>query len=283
MIRRIAPTLTLNPFQNIPNLPQNLQSNVCSTPTKRSSFREGDPGFSISKHRSAFGCTNLRFGQHWDDLHYTVKAAQAIPKKFIDNNSVLGMEPGSNYGEIWPPSCWCKSSRMMIFQVGTEKKYGQMYPMSRAYRTQGEPLFTELRSLFAPDDGPDNDPEDDEELIIIVGSDDEDVPPIPFQIMHALPALDQADLQLPIQPDSPVPELIVISSDESNHNYHDYFNSDVDIDFSDDEHQFPPLLEDDTIGEILNPDPMYSSDSSKDSLALPTSTIPIPAESLFAI
>ncbi|KAL8490584.1 hypothetical protein ACS0TY_022555 [Phlomoides rotata] len=158
-----------------------------------------------------------------------------------------------------------------------------MYPLSRAYRTQGEPLFTELRSLLSPDDGGDNDPEDNEELIIIVDSDDEDVPPIPFQIVHALPTLDQADLQLPMQPDPPVPELIVISSDESNHSYHDYFDSDVDLDFSDDEYQFPPLLEDDTIGEILNPVPMYSSNSSEDSLASPTSTIPIPAESLFAI
>ncbi|KAL8541931.1 hypothetical protein ACS0TY_002979 [Phlomoides rotata] len=193
------------------------------------------------------------------------------------------MELGSTHVAIWPPLCWCKSGRMMILQAGTEKKYGQMYPLSRAYKSQGEHLLTELWSLFAPDDGPDNDPEDDEELIIIVDSDDEDMPPIPFQIVHALPALDQADLQLPMQPDSPVPEVIVISSDESNHSYQDYFDSDVDLDFSDDEHYFPPLPEDDTIGEILNPDPMYSSDSSEDSLASPTSTIPIPVESLFAI
>ncbi|KAL8535967.1 hypothetical protein ACS0TY_011569 [Phlomoides rotata] len=184
----------------------------------------------------------------------------------------------SQSGVLW--------NREINFVYATTQQWAdwrEMYPMSRAYRTQGEPLFTELRSLFAPNDGPLNDPEDDDELIIIVDSDDEEMPPIPFQIVHALPALDQADLQQPMQPESPVPEVIVISSDESNHNYHDYFDSDVDLDLSDDEHQFPPLPVDDTIGEILNSDPMYSSSSSEYDIGSPTSTIPIPSESLFAI
>ncbi|KAL8544001.1 hypothetical protein ACS0TY_004522 [Phlomoides rotata] len=184
----------------------------------------------------------------------------------------------SQSGVLW--------NREINFVYATTQQWADwrdMYPMSCAYKTQGEPLFTELRSLFAPDDGPQNDPEDDDELIIIVDSDDEDMPPIPFQIVQALPALDPADLQVPMQPDAPVPEVIEISSDESNHNYHDYFDSDVDLDFSDDENQFPPLPIDDIIGEIINPEPMYSSASSEYDIGSPTSTILIPSASLFAI
>ncbi|KAL8499203.1 hypothetical protein ACS0TY_022250 [Phlomoides rotata] len=158
-----------------------------------------------------------------------------------------------------------------------------MYPMSRAYVTQGEPIFTELKALFAPDDGSQNDPEDDDELIIIVDSDDEDLPPIPFQIVHALPALDQVDMQLPMHLESLVPEVVVISSDESSHSFHDYFDLDIDIEFNDDENHTPALNQEVRIGEIVNPDPIYSSASSDDDIVSPRSTLLIPAESLFAI
>ncbi|KAL8473598.1 hypothetical protein ACS0TY_030439 [Phlomoides rotata] len=158
-----------------------------------------------------------------------------------------------------------------------------MYPLSRAYTTQGEPLWTELKTFFTPDDGSNDGADSDDELIIIVDSDDEDMSPVPYQIVHALPALDQADLQLPVLPNSPAPEVIEISSDESNHSYHDYFDSDIDLGFSDDENQINPVLVDETISEILNPEILYSSDSSDFDVGSPTSTIPIPSASFFAI
>ncbi|KAL8477584.1 hypothetical protein ACS0TY_029762 [Phlomoides rotata] len=177
-------------------------------------------------------------------------------------------------------------NREINYVYATQQQWAdwrEMYPLSRAYTTQGEPLWTELKTFFTPDDGSNDGADSDDELIIIVDSDDEDMSPVPYQIVHALPALDQADLQLPVLPNSPAPEVIEISSDESNHSYHDYFDSDIDLGFSDDENQINPVLVDETIGEILNPEILYSSDSSDFDVGSPTSTIPIPSASFFAI
>ncbi|KAL8552510.1 hypothetical protein ACS0TY_001264 [Phlomoides rotata] len=156
-MKLIAPNLTLDPFQNIPNLPQNRQPNVYSTPINKSSFREGDPGFSISTHRSAFRCTSTQppwlvevriapfvssgispvkirpFCKGWicDSFNtHTICTIRLKPLRSYQKNtsttiSVSVMEPGSNHGAIWPPSCWCKSGRMMIKQAGTEKNMGR--------------------------------------------------------------------------------------------------------------------------------------------------------------
>ncbi|KAL8488398.1 hypothetical protein ACS0TY_024611 [Phlomoides rotata] len=160
-----------------------------------------------------------------------------------------------------------------------------VYLMARAYMTHGEPLYDELKALFSPDDGAENDPVDDDELIIIVDSDDEeDLQQHPFQFVQALPAAQMVDIPLPVNPGSPDPEVIEISSDESNHSYHDYFDSDVDIDFSDDDDFNANDVNMNTaVGEIINPVPRMVSDSSDDDTVYPNSTILIPSASLRAI
>ncbi|KAL8549694.1 hypothetical protein ACS0TY_008513 [Phlomoides rotata] len=139
--------------------------------------------------------------------------------------------------------------------------------MARAYMTHGEPLYAELKALFSLDDGADDDPAEDDELIIIVDSDDdEELPPNPFQIVHALPVVDFFDVPLPVQPASPDPEVILINSDDSNHSFHDYFDFDVDIDFSDDEMFATDLNVGGAVGKVVNPLPTLVTHSSDEDM-----------------
>ncbi|KAL8526287.1 hypothetical protein ACS0TY_015491 [Phlomoides rotata] len=77
----------------------------------------------------------------------------------------------------------------------------EMYPMARAYMTQGDPLYTELKSLFAPDDAPPDGAFDEDEMTVILVPDDR----------HALPTLDHFNFNHILVPDSPVDEVVVIS------------------------------------------------------------------------
>ncbi|KAL8531706.1 hypothetical protein ACS0TY_008339 [Phlomoides rotata] len=166
----------------------------------------------------------------------------------------------------------------------------ELYPMARAYMTQGDPLYTELKSLFAPDDVPPDGPLDEDELIVIMDSDDEDFPPLPLPIVHALPALDQHDFNQVILPDPPVAEVVVISSDDdSDDDMYGYFDSDVELDFSDDENHIPVLMIEEAIGEVVDPMPIRTAATNTQLEALhdvpgsPNADLPIPSASLAAI
>ncbi|KAL8514348.1 hypothetical protein ACS0TY_013461 [Phlomoides rotata] len=159
----------------------------------------------------------------------------------------------------------------------------EVYPMSRAYMTQGEPLYDDLKDLFAPDNGPQHDQSDDDELIIIVDSDDEDVPLFQFPLVHALPTLDEVDIHLHVLPDSLVLEVVFISSDEGSPNFNGYFDSDVDLGFSDDEDHILVMMIEEAIGEIINPNPASSLVPSNDNSDSPSNDLPIPSASLAAI
>ncbi|KAL8483194.1 hypothetical protein ACS0TY_026026 [Phlomoides rotata] len=128
--------------------------------------------------------------------------------------------------------------------------------MSRAYMEQGEPLYNELKALFSPDDGPPAAPSDDDEMIIIVDdSDDEDFHPLPLQVVQALPTLNQENLNYILLQDPPLPEIVVISSDSDDDGYDvdGYFDSDFELDYSDDEDHIPVVMIEDDIGEVIDP------------------------------
>ncbi|KAL8515034.1 hypothetical protein ACS0TY_013933 [Phlomoides rotata] len=108
--------------------------------------------------------------------------------------------------------------------------------------------------MFAPNDPPQDDPKDDNELIVIVDSTNDDLPIFQHEVMQPLPPLDQVDLNLPITPDSLVAEIMVISSDEGSDDFQGYFNSDVELDWSDDENHIPVVMVEETISEIVNPE-----------------------------
>ncbi|KAL8483193.1 hypothetical protein ACS0TY_026026 [Phlomoides rotata] len=136
------------------------------------------------------------------------------------------------------------------------EKPEQLYPMSRAYMEQGEPLYNELKALFSPDDGPPAAPSDDDEMIIIVDdSDDEDFHPLPLQVVQALPTLNQENLNYILLQDPPLPEIVVISSDSDDDGYDvdGYFDSDFELDYSDDEDHIPVVMIEDDIGEVIDP------------------------------
>ncbi|KAL8535253.1 hypothetical protein ACS0TY_011031 [Phlomoides rotata] len=169
----------------------------------------------------------------------------------------------------------------------------QRFPMARAYMSYGEPLYNELRALFAPDDGPDS----DDELIIIV--DDEDFPQM---VVHALPPLDQVNLDYIVIPDSPVPEVVMISSsdddedfyglfvsDNENEELFGYFDSGVDLDYTDDEDHILVEMVEDVAGEVVDPVIIINIDDTPDTvqaddaLFIANTDIPILSASLAAI
>ncbi|KAL8531800.1 hypothetical protein ACS0TY_008410 [Phlomoides rotata] len=166
---------------------------------------------------------------------------------------------------------WNRELNYVYASIQQWEDQREVYPMSRACMTQGEPLFDDLQALFAPDNGPQHDPIDDDELIIIVDSDDEDMHLFQFPLVHALPVLDQVDIHLPILLDSPVPEVVFISSDECSPNFNGYFDSDVDLGFSDDEDHIPVLMIEDAIEEIINPIPNNTVGPRADELDSPPS------------
>ncbi|KAL8488379.1 hypothetical protein ACS0TY_024600 [Phlomoides rotata] len=178
---------------------------------------------------------------------------------------------------------WNKEHNYVYTSIQQWIDWREEYPMSRAYMTQGEPLFDDLNDLFAPDDGPHNDPNDDDELIIIVDSDDKDVPLFQFPLMQALPALDQVDIHLSYLPNSPGPEVVIISSDEGSPDFYGYFDSDVDLEFSDNENHILVMMIEDAIGEIINPVLTIDLVLSDEDMDSPTHDIPIPSASLAAI
>ncbi|KAL8498149.1 hypothetical protein ACS0TY_021471 [Phlomoides rotata] len=57
----------------------------------------------------------------------------------------------------------------------------ELYPMLRAYLTAGDPLYYQLKELFAPD----ND-EGDDDIIIVIDSDDDEYPLIDDLVVHVL-------------------------------------------------------------------------------------------------
>ncbi|KAL8507056.1 hypothetical protein ACS0TY_017804 [Phlomoides rotata] len=152
---------------------------------------------------------------------------------------------------------WNREQNFVYATIQQWADWREYYPMSRVYMTQGEPLYDDLKDLFAPDNGPQDDPSDDDELIIIVDSDDEDVPLFQFPIMHALPALDEVDIHLPVLPDS--------------------------RGFSDDEDHIPVMMIEESIGEIINLDPATSLVPNNDNSDSPSNDLPIPSASLAAI
>ncbi|KAL8489304.1 hypothetical protein ACS0TY_025277 [Phlomoides rotata] len=180
---------------------------------------------------------------------------------------------------------WNRVDNIVYATLQQWDDWRSVYPMARAYMTNGEPLYEELKALFSPDDGAENDPVDDDDLIIIVDSDDEEnMEQHPFQFVQALPAPQLVDIPLPVHPGSPDHEVIEISSDESNHSYHAYFDSDVEIDFSDDDEYYAAALNmNPSVGEVIDPVPIVVSDSSDDESLIPNNVVPIPSASLQAI
>ncbi|KAL8521305.1 hypothetical protein ACS0TY_011731 [Phlomoides rotata] len=164
----------------------------------------------------------------------------------------------------------------------------EMYPMARAYMTQGDPLYTELKSLFTSDEAPPDGQFDEDEMIVIMDSDDEDFPQLPLPVVHALPALDQFDFNNIFVPDPPVDEVVVISSDDDSDNIYGYFDSDVELDFSDDEDHIPMLMIEEAIGEVVDPIPSRRETTNTELATIhdvpgsPTADFPIPSASLAA-
>ncbi|KAL8469614.1 hypothetical protein ACS0TY_032460 [Phlomoides rotata] len=192
------------------------------------------------------------------------------------------MDSDSNES-IWPPPCWCRTGQMVLLQAFTLKNPG------RAYMTQGEPLYNELKELFAPNDPPPEDPNDDDDLIIIVDGDDEDLPMFQHEVIHALTTLDQFEVDLVIIPDSPVLEIVMISSDDDSNDIYGYFDSDFDLESSDDEDDIPVVIVGDPVGEVINPVPNdivvanINIIGSDDEVNSPMTDVPIPSASLAAI
>ncbi|KAL8484876.1 hypothetical protein ACS0TY_027246 [Phlomoides rotata] len=164
-----------------------------------------------------------------------------------------------------------------------------MYPIARAYMAQGDPLYNELKALFAPDNGPQDGPADNDEMIIIMDSDDEDFPPLPQLVVHALPALDQVDWNYILVPDSPIAKIVVISSDDDGYDLDGYFDSDADLDYSGDENHIPVVMIEEAIGEMVDPIPNINPAittalaTNEDESTSLTAEIPIPSASLAAI
>ncbi|KAL8523455.1 hypothetical protein ACS0TY_013421 [Phlomoides rotata] len=180
---------------------------------------------------------------------------------------------------------WNQDTNFVYASPHLWEAWREIYLMARAYMTQGEPLFDELKVLFPPDDGPQDDPddEDDDDVIVIVDSSDDEMPIFQHEVMHALPALDQVDLQLPIAPDSPIAEVVMISSDKDSDDFLGYFDSDISLDWSDEENHIPVVMVEEAISEIVNPPPPNITVEDADEMNSPNSVVSIPAESLFAI
>ncbi|KAL8526250.1 hypothetical protein ACS0TY_015464 [Phlomoides rotata] len=174
---------------------------------------------------------------------------------------------------------WNQEQNFVYAAPSMWEAWKEMYTMTRAYMTQGEPLFAELKALFAPDDPP----QDDDELIVIVDSSDDDLPIFQHEVMQPLPPLDQVDLNLPIAPDSPIAEIVIISSDEGSDDYQGYFDSDIELDWSDDEDHIPVVMVEEAIGEIVNPEPPNNVVSMPNEINSPKEDLPIPSASIAAI
>ncbi|KAL8485349.1 hypothetical protein ACS0TY_027593 [Phlomoides rotata] len=171
--------------------------------------------------------------------------------------------------QSWPPTCWCGAGPMKTFQASPSRRNAGRCTTSISW-TAGEPLYTHLKELFAPD----NDPGDDE-LIIIVDSEDDDIPLVPQNVVHALPTHNEQ----PLLND----EILVISSDEDEDFLDGVFDSDVDLDYDDVENHDPQLSIDDVVSSISHDSLTDNSHKSDEEVESPFDDIPIPTESLFAI
>ncbi|KAL8524606.1 hypothetical protein ACS0TY_014275 [Phlomoides rotata] len=117
---------------------------------------------------------------------------------------------------------WDQEHNFVHATVDQWKAWREVYPMSRAYIFQGEPLFTKLKTLFGPEDD-----DDGTGPILIVDSDEEGHPHYQEEVVHALPA--QA-------PDAPlIPKLVIISFDSDNDDIYDMLDSNVELNFTTDE------------------------------------------------
>ncbi|KAL8524663.1 hypothetical protein ACS0TY_014315 [Phlomoides rotata] len=119
----------------------------------------------------------------------------------------------------------------------------ELYPMSRAYLTAGDPLYNEIKELFAPDDDV-----DDDDIIIVIDSEDDEYPLLEELVVHALPAA----AYYPLDED-----ILVISADDDDSFIDGLFDSDIDLGFSSDEEPPPALVTpDEAVSGLSNVDPV---------------------------
>ncbi|KAL8539973.1 hypothetical protein ACS0TY_001541 [Phlomoides rotata] len=119
----------------------------------------------------------------------------------------------------------------------------ELYPMSRAYLTAGDPLYYQLKELFAPDDD-----EGDDDIITVIDSDDDNNPLIDDLVVHALPAVAYYPLDA---------DIVVISSDDDEEFIDDLFDSDVDLGFSSEEENVSAVVANDAVSGLSNVDPTH--------------------------
>ncbi|KAL8528565.1 hypothetical protein ACS0TY_006114 [Phlomoides rotata] len=166
---------------------------------------------------------------------------------------------------------WNREQNYVYTSLAQWDSWREVYPLTRAYRSVGEPLYNQLRELFAPTDDP-----GDDELIIIVDSDDENIPLDNNKIVHALPA---ANVVQPLDDD-----ILVISSDEDEDFIDGVFDSNVDIDYDDlEDYVLPDLSVDNVVSSISNDVIIVADTPSDDEVESPNVDFPIPSASLAAI
>ncbi|KAL8549629.1 hypothetical protein ACS0TY_008466 [Phlomoides rotata] len=150
-------------------------------------------------------------------------------------------------------------------------KLGELYPMSRAYLTTGDPLYNKLKELFAPGDDI-----DDDDLIIVIDGEDKEYPLFEEPVVHALPAA----AYYPLDED-----IVVISSDEDDEFVDGLFDSNIDLGFSSDD-ELPQALvtPDEAVSGLSNVDPInLNAPPTEEEVMSPVIHVPIISASAAAI
>ncbi|KAL8551711.1 hypothetical protein ACS0TY_000691 [Phlomoides rotata] len=154
---------------------------------------------------------NSTFGTDYTDIEVLGRVKKLRSRFNLFNHMI------SSSGVVWD-----QENNFVNATTEQWKAWSELYPMSRAYTFNGEPLFAELKLLFGPDEV-----NDGEGLILIVDSEDEDHHYYEEEVVHALPAAD---------PNAPlIPELVIISSDSDSDDIYDMFDSEVELNFTTDE------------------------------------------------
>ncbi|KAL8457424.1 hypothetical protein ACS0TY_035326 [Phlomoides rotata] len=150
---------------------------------------------------------------------------------------------------------WNKEQNFMYASEQQWKAWREVYPLSRAYTTQGEPLLDELKELFSPDD-----PEVDDDIIIIVDSDEEEIPLFHEEIVQAVPIVGD--------------DIVIISSDDDSFEGLFGFDSESDFSFLDVDDFLTDSSVDTVVGEIVDQMGYEDGNNSEEEVRSPTMRVP---------